>query len=85
MTTKEKIQLSTEFSPELDYDIWYHVVQNGKIDTAKTVQKLLVKKYKQYPELHKRFMSLKNKTMAVKFLPEYDPMYVFNHTFDNTE
>jgi len=68
------IKLPIDFDPELDYDIWYHTLQNGKIEQAKEIQGLLLKKYprNKYPDLHMKFKTLPTKTQAVQNLPMYD-------------
>lgn len=68
------IKLNEEINPELDYDLWYHTIQNGHIEKAKIIQKLLLKKYrkKHYPDLYKLFKNLPERTMAISDLSIYD-------------
>lgn len=69
--------LDSIFSPEFDYELWYHTVQNGHLEKAKSLQKAMLIKYSKHPELVASIKKLKNIPQAHLDLPSLNGMHEF--------
>lgn len=75
--------LSHEFTPDLDWEMWRTLLLTGRVVEAKKLKQWLIIKYADYPQLLLRFRKLPEKTMSVSHLPSLNSFHGFDTTLDS--
>ena len=77
--------LSQDFTPELDFEMWHTTLLLGRVMEAKKIKQWLNVKYADYPELLLRFKKLPEKTLSVHSLPSLNSFHGFDSVLDSLD